>query len=76
MNLRPGELSPYSTFWNNFKIYLSIPADGVILDLDRSALDKVRFAYLKGHSKVALSSSDALENPIAEVNNDKFRSRS
>tara|TARA_R110000868_G_scaffold14414_2_gene67066 strand:+ start:57198 stop:58088 length:891 start_codon:yes stop_codon:yes gene_type:complete len=66
MGLKLMELSPYSEFWSNFKIYTRIQKDGITLDLNRSAIDKVKYAYLKIHSKVALSSSDALENPRAE----------
>ncbi len=67
MNLKPMELSPYSNFWSNFKIYPQVPKEGLILDLDRSALDKLRFIYCKVHSKVAQSYSDVLENPQAEA---------
>jgi len=66
MGLKVMELSPYSQFWSNFKIYTAIKQEGIILDLNRSALDKIKYAYLKIHSKVALSSADALENPRAE----------
>lgn len=68
MGLKTMELSSYSTtFWGNFKIYPQIPKEGLVLDLDRSALDKLRYIYCKNHSKVALSEADALENPQAEL---------
>lgn len=66
MDLGLMKLSPYSDFWSNFKIYTKVTKDGVKLDLNRSAIDKLKYAYLKVHSKVALSSADALENPRAE----------
>ncbi len=68
MGLKSMELSPYSTtFWGNYKIYPQVPKDGLLLDLDRSALDKLRYIYCLNHSRVAQSNADALENPQAEL---------
>lgn len=66
MGLKLMELSPYSTFWANFKIYARIDKSGLKLDLTRSALDKIKYCYLKVHSKVALSSIEALDEPRKE----------
>ena len=61
-------LSPYNKkFWSDFKIYPKVPQTGVILDLDNSALDKLRYLYCKVSSRVAQSHADALENPMAEL---------
>lgn len=67
MGLKPMDLSPYSTYWaTKFKtITARVPKEGTLLDLDRSAIDKVKFAFLKIHTRVAQSYTDALENPMA-----------
>ena len=67
MGLKPMELSPYSKFWNDFKMYPKVSQGGLTLDLNRSAADKMKYLFCKVNSKVALSSLDVLENPRAEV---------
>lgn len=66
MNLKPMELSPYNKEWwaANFKMYGKIPKEGLELDLDRSALDKLKYCYYKASSKVALSEVDAINNTL------------
>lgn len=66
MGLKTMDLSPYSPYWGNFRINMSISREGLELNLERSALDKLRFCFAKASSKVALSASDALENPYVE----------
>lgn len=66
MGLKVMDLSPYSKFWSNFKMYATVKKDGAILDLDRSAIDKIRYAYLIIQKKVSLSTVDALENGFVE----------
>lgn len=84
MNLKVDELSPYSKWWGtNFKIYPRIPREGLELDLDRSAIDKLRYLYMMASSKVAKSETDAANNSMykyvltskeieARVSNKKF----
>lgn len=66
MGLKTSDLSPYSSYWNNHKIYARIPKAGLELRLERSALDKLMFCYLRVKSNVSLSQTDALENPLSE----------
>lgn len=66
MGFKPMDLSPYSPTWGNYKLYPQIPQSGLELDLERSALDKLRYLYLRVKSNVALSNTEALENPLAE----------
>ncbi len=65
MNLKPMELSPYNKEWwaNNFKLYGKIPREGLVLDLDRSAIDKLLYCYFKASTNVALSENDAINSP-------------
>lgn len=68
MGLQKMSLSPYNkAFWSDFKLYPKVPQSGVVLDLDNSALDKLRYLYCRVSSKVANSHADALENPMAEL---------
>jgi hypothetical protein len=67
MNLGQGTLSQYNnTYWGSHKINVSVPSEGAVIDCDRSALDKLRYCYLKVSSKVATSMVEALENPLYE----------
>jgi hypothetical protein len=67
MGLKPMELSPYSKWWDiNFKIYPRIPKEGLELNLDANATNKLIYCYAKVMSKVALSESDAAENPLVD----------
>jgi len=67
MSLAKGSLSPYNkAFWSQHKFYVNVPAEGVEIDCDRSALDKLKYCYLKVSSKVATSSVEAMENPLCE----------
>jgi hypothetical protein len=67
MGLREMDLSPYSSFWNDFKNYPKIPQEGLVLDLTRSAKEKLMYLFCLEHTKVAKSWADAMENPFAEV---------
>lgn len=67
MNLTQGTLSPYNkNYWGTHTINVKVYQEGTVLDCDRSALDKLRFLYLKANSKVASSNMEALENPRCE----------
>ncbi len=66
MGLKAQDLSPYSTFWGNFKYYVRVPKEGIKLNLDRSALEKMQFMYLKASGNVAMSFVDADNNPFAK----------
>lgn len=67
MNLGQGTLSQYNNaYWGSHKINVSVPSEGAVIDCDRSALDKLRYCYLKVSSKVATSMVEALENPLYE----------
>ena len=67
MNLAQGALSQYNvSYWSSHKLNINVPSEGVILDCDRSALDKLRYCYLKACSKVATSQVEAMENPLYE----------
>lgn len=55
LGLQSKALNPYSPYWGNFKIYASVLKDGTVLDLDNSALDKLRFCFLKVHPKVTMN---------------------
>lgn len=67
MNLAQGSLSPYNTsYWSSHKLNINVPSEGIVLDCDRSALDKLRYCYLKVCSKVATSQVEAMENPLYE----------
>lgn len=64
MNLTKGTLSPYNkAFWSDFKrVNTRVPKEGLVIDCDRSATDKLRYCYLKVSSKVATSMADVTEN--------------
>lgn len=67
MNLAQGTLSQYNQqYWSSFKLNVSVPSEGVVLDCDRSALDKLRYCFLKACSKVAHNVVEAMENPLYE----------
>lgn len=67
MNLAQGSLSPYNTsYWSSHKLNINVPSEGVMLDCERSALDKLRYSFLKVCSKVATSQIEAMENPLYE----------
>lgn len=67
MNLAQGTLSPYNkNYWASHSLNVNVPAEGVVLDCDRSALDKLRYCFLKVCSKVAHNIVEALENPLYE----------
>ena len=67
MNLSQGSLSPYnSAYWSSHKINLSVPSEGAVIDCDRSALDKLRYCFLRVCSKVAQNAMEAMENPLYE----------
>lgn len=67
MGLKPMELSPYSKWWDrNFHMYPRVPKEGIELNLDASAINKLIYCYIKVMSKVALSESDAAENPMVD----------
>jgi len=67
MGMKTMALSPYSKeTWANPKIYAKVPQSGVVIDCDRSELDKIRYAYLSVCDKVALSYEDANEDPRKE----------
>ena len=67
MNLSQGTLSQYNkNYWSSHTLNISVPSEGVILDCDRSALDKLRYSYLKVCSKVANNAVEAMENPLCE----------
>ncbi len=55
LGLQTKALNPYSSYWGNYKIYAQIRKDGTVLDLDNSALDKLRFLYLKVHPRVTMN---------------------
>lgn len=67
MGLKPQELSPYNfNFWADFRKHVRVPKEGIKLNLDRSALEKMQFLYLKASQNVAMSYADADNNPFAE----------
>jgi len=67
MNLSQGTLSPYNkTYWGSHTLNINVPSEGVVLDCDRSALDKLRYSYLRVCSKVAQNPMEAMENPLYE----------
>lgn len=67
MNLAQGTLSQYNKqYWGSHTLNISVPSEGVVLDCDRSALDKLRFCFLKVCSKVANNVVEAMENPLYE----------
>lgn len=67
MGLKPMELSAYSKWWDvNFKVYPRIPKEGLELNLDANATNKLIYCYAKVMSKVALSEADAAENPLVD----------
>lgn len=67
MGLKPQELSPYNfNFWADFRKHVRVPKEGIKLNLDRSALEKMQFLYLKASQNVAPSYADAENNPFAE----------
>lgn len=67
MNLSQGSLSPYNNaYWSSHKINVSVPAEGAVIDCDRSAVDKLRYCFLKVCSKVAQNVVEAMENPLYE----------
>ena len=68
MGLAKMTLSPYNKdFWGNFKNYPKVKSTGVILNLDASAMDKLRYCYLMVNSRVAKGYADAPENPRADL---------
>ncbi len=67
MNLTKGTLSPYNkAYWSNHNINTNVPPEGIMIDCDRSAIEKLKYCYLKASSRVANSLSEALENPLYE----------
>lgn len=67
MSLTKGSLSPYNkNFWAQHNLYVVVPAEGLEIDCDRSAIEKLKYCYLKASSRVATSSIEALENPLCE----------
>lgn len=67
MNLAQGTLSPYNNaYWSSHKINVSVPSEGAVIDCDRSALDKLRYCFLRVCSKVAQNAVEAMENPLYE----------
>lgn len=67
MELKKGSLSPYNKeYWSDYRNYLRIPKEGIIIDCDRSAKEKVFYCYAKASAKVALSYTDLLDKPEAE----------
>ena len=67
MNLSQGTLSQYNkNYWGSHSLNISVPSEGVVLDCDRSALDKLRYSYLRVCSKVANNAVEAMENPLYE----------
>lgn len=68
MDLKKGSLSPYNKdFWANYwPSYPRIPREGLVIDCDRSAQEKLHYCLLRASSKVALSLTDALDKPEAE----------
>ncbi len=68
MGLAKMTLSPYNAvFWGNFKNYPKVKSSGITLNLDASAMDKLRYCYLMVNSRVAKGYADALENPRASL---------
>lgn len=64
MGLKEMELSPYSKWWGvNFGLYPRIPREGLELNVDSSAINKLIYCYIKACSKVAHSEADARDNP-------------
>lgn len=67
MNLRKGTLSPYNkNYWADHRNYIRVPREGIVIDCDRSALDKMHYLIAKASQKVALSYQDLLDKPEAE----------
>lgn len=67
MNLASGTLSQYNkNYWGSHTLNISVPSEGVVLDCSRSAIDKLRYCYLRVCTKVANNVVEALENPLYE----------
>lgn len=67
MGMKAMSLSPYAKeTWANPKLYAKVPQSGLIIDCDRSELDKIRYAYLSVCDKVALSYEEANESGLKE----------
>jgi hypothetical protein len=72
LNYTKGSLSPFNLkkvnkdsgefSWANFRI--NVPSQGLVLDADRSVLDKLRIKILRAGSKVAESTAEYQINPV------------
>ena len=72
MNLKPGTLSPYNSFyWGDKNNYIKITKDGKKLDCDNVILDKLHYLNLKASvfegGIVALSKMEVDMNPMCEL---------
>lgn len=67
MGLKPMEMSPYnSAFWGDFKNHVKTTKEGVTIIPQRSAKDMFQYLYLKASKKVAMSFTDAENDPLCE----------
>ena len=66
MGLKPMELSPYNhAYWGDFKKWIRTTKEGSIIDCS-TAIGKIQYSYASASSKVALSYTEAENDPFAE----------